>query len=78
MSFDVAPGGELPPTEVYEAMTVAAEAFETLAESGRSLHFRLDDPTARVIVEVHDSDGEVLFTVPPSRALDVAAGGGLE
>jgi flagellar protein FlaG len=67
-----------PPDEVLEAIDLAAEAYERLAASGCQLHFKLDPPTGKVTVEVHDMAGRVLFTIPGSKALDIASGGTLE
>lgn len=63
-----------PPAEVLEEMGLAAEVYERLAARGRELRFRLDPPTGRVTVEVHDLEGRLLYTIPPSRALDIASG----
>ena len=67
-----------PPAEVHAAIAVAANAHAKLTASGRGMHFKIDDATGKVIVEVHDANGNLLFTVPPSKALDVAAGGSLD
>lgn len=67
-----------PPAEVHAAMGVAAQAHDRLAASGRGMHFKIDDASGKVIVEVHDANGNLLFTVPPSTALDVAGGGSLD
>jgi uncharacterized FlaG/YvyC family protein len=48
-----------------------------LAAANRELHFRQDEQTGRTIIEVRTLDGEVLRTIPPSRLLDVMAGGEL-
>jgi uncharacterized FlaG/YvyC family protein len=63
-----------PPPEVHAAMSVAATAYEKLKLSGTELHFRIDTPSGKVVVEVHDIHGNLLFTVPPSSALKAAAG----
>jgi uncharacterized FlaG/YvyC family protein len=65
---------EGPPDEVLEEMGLAAEVYHRLAASGRELRFRLDPPTGRVTVEVHDFNGRLLYRIPPSRALDIAGG----
>jgi uncharacterized FlaG/YvyC family protein len=66
-----------PPPEVHAAMNVAADAYEKLKAEGRQLSFQLDDATGKLHIEVHDLHGQVLFTVPPSKVLDVASGGSL-
>jgi hypothetical protein len=67
-----------PPPEVHDAIAVAAQSYEQLAATNRQLSFRIDDRTGKLTVEVHDLKGKILFTVPASKALDVAAGGSLE
>ncbi len=67
-----------PPPEVQAAMGVAADAYEKLKATGRQLSFQIDDATGKLHIEVHDLRGKVLFTVPPSKALDVASGGSLD
>jgi hypothetical protein len=67
-----------PPAEVHDAIAVATGAHERLAQSNRAMHFHIDDRTGQLSVEIHDLKGNVLFTVPASKALDVAAGGTLE
>jgi hypothetical protein len=66
-----------PPQEVLDAMGKAAQAHDDLKQSGRELHFNVDQSTGKLTVEVHDLNGNVLFTVPASKALEVAAGGSL-
>jgi flagellar protein FlaG len=67
-----------PPLEVMDAIAVAAQASERLAASGHELRFHLDPPTGKVTVELRDLQGNLLSTVAPSKALDVAAGGSLD
>jgi hypothetical protein len=80
MSFDTSPANRLgmsptcPPAEVDQAMAVADQSYGELVAAGRALSFELDQTTSRVRVEVHDLEGNVLFTIPPSRALAIAAG----
>ena len=66
-----------PPPEVQAAMGVAAQAYDSLQASGKGLHFKVDEATGKLTVEVHDVHGNLLFQVPASTALDVAAGGSL-
>ncbi len=73
-----ASGAEGPPDELLEDMGVAAEVYERLAARGRELRFRLDPPTGRVTVEVRDLDGRLLYSIAPSRALDIASGEDLD
>lgn len=67
-----------PPEEVLDAMTTASAAWEKLAETNRGLSFKIDEATGKVVVGVHDADGNLLFTVPASKALDIAGGGSLD
>ena len=67
-----------PPPEVLDAMGTAAQAYDRLAAADRGLSFKIDDRTGKVIVSVHNTAGQLLFTVPASKALDVASGGSLD
>jgi hypothetical protein len=67
-----------PPPEVLDAMNVAANVHDKLAAIDRGLSFKIDDATGKVVVTVHDANGKVLFTVPGSKALDIASGASLE
>jgi flagellar protein FlaG len=62
-----------PPDDVLEQMSAASRVVEALHEQGRELHFeQLGE--GRVQVQVRDLDGNVIRTIPASKALDVAAG----
>jgi hypothetical protein len=63
-----------PPPDVLDAIAAAAARARELAEANRELHFRRDEASGRIIVEVRDFDGNVVRTIPPSKALDVMAG----
>jgi hypothetical protein len=63
-----------PPPEVLDEVDAAAARAEALAAANRELHFRVDDETGRVVVEVRDFDGNVIRTIPPSEALEIMAG----
>jgi hypothetical protein len=64
-----------PPPEVHAAMAQASHAYDKLQASGHQLHFHLDGRTGHVEIEVHDLNGQLLFTVPPSQALKIASDG---
>jgi FlaG protein len=66
-----------PPAEVLDEIGAAADRADALAAANRELHFRMDEETNRVVVEVRDLDGNVIRTIPPSEALDVMAGAGV-
>lgn len=67
-----------PPPEVQDAMGVAAQSYDNLQASGKGLHFKVDEATGKLTVEVHDQHGNLLFSVPASKALDIASGGSLD
>ncbi len=67
-----------PPPEVHDAIAVAAQSYEQLHQSERHLSFHVDGRTGKLAIEVHDLQGNVLFTVPSKKALDIAAGDLLE
>jgi hypothetical protein len=66
-----------PPPEVLDEVDAAAARADALAAANRELHFRVDDKSGRVVVEVRDFDGNVIRTIPPSEALDIMAGASL-
>lgn len=63
-----------PPLEVLEEIAAAHERWDEIRSQQRELHFKHDDAANRVVVEVRDLDGNVLRTVPPSKALEIIAG----
>lgn len=63
-----------PPPEVLVEIAAAATRARELAEANRELHFRADEGSGRIVVEVRDFEGRVVRTIPPSHALDVMAG----
>jgi flagellar protein FlaG len=67
-----------PPQEVLDAMDAASRAYQKLRAQGRELRFAQDADTGRLTIEVHDLDGNLLRTIPPSKLLDVATRGGLD
>jgi len=67
-----------PPAEVLDQMGDASQAYERLAATDRGLSFKIDEASGKVIVSVHNNAGQVLFTVPGSKALDIASGGSLD
>jgi flagellar protein FlaG len=69
--------GEVPPAPTAEAREMvdrAAERVEELYAQDRELHFSREEGTGRVIIEVRDLEGNVIKTIPPSKALDVMSG----
>lgn len=63
------------PAQVREAIAEAASVYVQLQASGYELSFHVDEDAARVRIEVHDLDQRLLFTVPPSKALQIATDG---
>ena len=41
------------------------------------MRFKVNEGTGKLVVEIHDLHGNLLFQVPASTALDVAGGGSL-
>jgi hypothetical protein len=66
-----------PPAEVLDAVGAAADRVDQLVAENRELHFRKDEETGRVIVEVRDLEGNVIRTIPPSHALEIMSGAAL-
>ena len=67
-----------PPAEVLQEMEAASRRYDELRSQQRELHFTHDPNQNRVVVEVRDLEGNVLRTIPPSKALDVISGGPLD
>jgi flagellar protein FlaG len=67
-----------PPAEVLAEMEAASRRYDELRSQQRELHFKRDESANRVVVEVRDLEGNVLRTIPPSKALEVIAGGSLD
>jgi putative hemolysin len=63
-----------PPPEVQDAIGVANQAYHNLQAQGNELRFKVNETTGKLSVEVHDTKGNLLFTVPSSTVLDVASG----
>jgi hypothetical protein len=63
-----------PPPEVQEAIGVADQAYHNLKAEGSELRFKVNESTGKLSVEVHDTHGNLMFTVPASTVLDVASG----
>jgi flagellar protein FlaG len=69
----VTPVPASPPPEVLEALDAAATVIRDLAENRVELHFEVEG--GRIRVEVTDGEGNVVRQIPPTRLLDVLAGG---
>jgi hypothetical protein len=69
--------GDVPPVPTDEARAMvdrAAERVRELYRENRQLHFVHDEETNRVVIEVRDLEGNLIKTIPPSKAMDVMAG----
>jgi flagellar protein FlaG len=66
-----------PPPAVLEDMHAAARVAEELHAQARELHFEVLDG-GRVAVQVRDLDGNVIRSIAPAKALEVAAGAPLD
>ncbi|MEA2410132.1 MAG: hypothetical protein QOC77_693 [Thermoleophilaceae bacterium] len=66
-----------PPPVVLEDMHAAAQVAAELRAQQRELHFETAG-NGRVIVQVRDLDGNVIRTIPPAQALEIASGAPLE
>jgi FlaG protein len=67
-----------PPPDVLREVQAAGRRAAELAVQQRELHFEKDPASGRVMVQVRDLDGNVLRTIPPSKALQVASGDTLD
>ena len=67
-----------PPDELHAEIDRASQRVDELKAEGRQLHFAFDETSGRVVVQVQDLDGNVLRTIPPSKALQVASGDKLD
>jgi flagellar protein FlaG len=63
-----------PPADVLTETEKAGARYDELRSHKRELHFRHDEHANRVVVEVRDLEGNVLRTVPPSKALEIISG----
>ena len=70
--MDTIPGS--PPSELHGEIDRAAQRAHQLQAEGRELHFAYDKDAGRVQIQVRDLDGNVLRTIPPSKALSVVSG----
>lgn len=67
-----------PPQEVLDQMARASQIHAELSSQGRELRFSRDQQSGRTRIEVRDRDGNMLRTLSPAQALEVAAGAPLE
>jgi|SRR5919204_5539979 flagellar protein FlaG len=63
-----------PPVELHDEIDRAAKRVDELRADGRELHFAYDKDAGRVQIQVRDLDGNVVRTIPPSKALSVISG----
>jgi flagellar protein FlaG len=65
-----------PPPSVLEDMSTAAHVAEQLRAQARELHFEVT--AGGVAVQVRDLEGNVIRTIPPAKALEIAGGAPLD
>jgi flagellar protein FlaG len=63
-----------PPAQVLDEVRAAAKRAEELHAQDRELHFSKDAASGRVVIQVRTAAGDVLRTIPPSKALAVMTG----
>jgi uncharacterized FlaG/YvyC family protein len=63
-----------PTEEAREMVDKAAEVVQELHKHNRELHFKRDESSNRVVIEVRDLEGNVIKTIPPAKALDIMSG----
>lgn len=61
------------PSELRAELEVSARRWDELRAMDRELHFE-HGADGRIVVELRDLEGNLIRTVPPSTALDIAAG----
>ena len=69
--------GSVPPAPTAEARDMvdrASERVQELVKQNRELHFKRDEASNRVVIEVRDLEGNVIKTIPPAKALDIMSG----
>jgi flagellar protein FlaG len=65
-----------PPPDVLREIQAAGARAEELWNARRELHFEVSD-AGRVVIQVRDTEGHVIRTIPPSEALDIMSGRGI-
>ncbi len=65
-----------PPPSVLEEMHAASRVADELRAQQRELHFEANG-SGRVTVHLRDLEGNVIRTIAPSQALEIAGGAGL-
>jgi hypothetical protein len=66
-----------PPPSVLEEMHAAARVAAELRAQSRELHFE-PKGNGRVQIEVRDLEGNVIRTIAPAKALEIASGAPVE
>ena len=64
-----------PPEEVQAAMATASASYDKLHAANQHISFHIDDRSGKLQIQVHDLKGNVLFDLPPDKALKAAEGG---
>ena len=66
-----------PPDEVLQHIAIASQMYDKLLASGIRLHFETDPQTGRVAVQVLDTHGNVVGSLPAAKVIDLASGAAL-
>ena len=63
-----------PPSAVLEQVLQADEIGQMLRERDREIHFSLSPDNRLLGIELRDSSGEMLRSISPAEAIEIAAG----
>jgi uncharacterized FlaG/YvyC family protein len=66
------------PDDVHAAMATASASYDKLAANNQHISFRIDDRSGKLQIQVHDLKGNVLFDLPPDKALKAAVEGAVD
>lgn len=65
----------VPPPEVIAQIDTAGANYESLRAQGYEVHYSCDEQSRRTIAELRDATGNVVKTLSPAEAVDLAMGG---
>lgn len=73
VSLDALPS--VPPPEVIAQIDTAGATYESLRAQGYEVHYSYDEQSRRTSAELRDASGNVVKTLSPAEAIDLAMGG---
>lgn len=73
VSLDALPS--VPPPEVIAQIETAGATYESLRAQGYEVHYSYDEQSRRTNAELRDASGNVVKTLSPAEAVDLAMGG---